>query len=83
MSDLPRGRIRTTLDDFIVEEIPAYAPSGAGEHVFVRFTKRNVTTLDAAKALARALGCDPREAGFAGMKDKRAVTTQTVSLHAP
>ncbi|HEY4016654.1 MAG TPA: tRNA pseudouridine(13) synthase TruD [Polyangiaceae bacterium] len=83
MSDLPRGTIRTTIDDFVVEELPAYTPSGSGEHVFVRFTKRNVTTLDAAKALSRALGCDPREAGFAGMKDKRAVTTQTVSLHAP
>ena len=83
MPELPRGTIRTTVDDFVVEELPAYAPSGSGEHVFVRFTKRNVTTLDAMKALARALDCDPREAGFAGMKDKRAVTTQTVSLHAP
>jgi tRNA pseudouridine13 synthase len=34
-------------------------------------------------AIARAIGCDPRSAGFAGMKDRRAVTTQTASFEAP
>jgi len=81
--DRPAARIKESPEDFVVEELPAYAPSGQGEHVYVRFTKRDRTTLDALRELARALGCDPREAGFAGMKDKRAVTTQTVSLHAP
>jgi tRNA pseudouridine13 synthase len=80
---LPPARIKEVPEDFVVEELPAYAPSGAGSHVFVRVTKTNVTTPDAVRALARALGCDPRAAGFAGMKDKRAVTTQTVSLEAP
>jgi tRNA pseudouridine13 synthase len=79
----PRGRLKARPEDFVVEEIPAYAPSGEGEHVFVRFTKTDRTTLDAVRAIARALSCDPREAGFAGMKDRRAVTTQTISLHAP
>ncbi|MGD0675425.1 MAG: tRNA pseudouridine(13) synthase TruD [Polyangiaceae bacterium] len=78
-----RGRIKDRPEDFVVEELPAYAPSGAGEHVFVRFTKTNRTTLDSIRAVARALACDPREAGFAGMKDKRAVATQTLSIHAP
>jgi tRNA pseudouridine13 synthase len=83
MSSLPPGRIKESPEDFVVEEIPAYDPAGTGEHVFVRFTKRDRTTLDAVRAIARALGCDPRAAGFAGMKDKRALTTQTLSLHAP
>ncbi len=83
MPSPPHGRIKQEPEDFVVEEIPAYAPSGEGEHVFVRLTKRNVTTFDAVRALARAVGCDPRDTGFAGMKDKRAVTTQTVSLRAP
>ena len=77
------GRIKVQPQDFVVEELPAYAPSGTGEHVFVRFTKTDHTTLDAMRMIARGLGCDPREAGFAGMKDRRAVTTQTVSLHTP
>jgi len=80
---LPPGRIRERPEDFVVDEIPAYAPSGEGEHVFVRFTKTGVTTFDAVRAIARALSCDAREAGHAGLKDKRAVTTQTISLHAP
>jgi tRNA pseudouridine13 synthase len=83
----PRVRVEGTIkqrpEDFVVEEIPAYAPSGEGTHVFVRFTKTDLTTVDAGRAIARALGCDPRAAGFAGMKDKRAVTTQTISLEAP
>ena len=83
MPSPPPGRIKESPEDFVVEEIPAYAPSGTGEHVFVRFTKRERTTLDAVRAIARALGCDPRAAGFAGMKDKRAVTTQTMSLQTP
>ncbi|MDP9003156.1 MAG: tRNA pseudouridine(13) synthase TruD, partial [Myxococcota bacterium] len=83
MTDLPRGRIKQRPEDFVVDEIPAYPPTGAGEHVFVRFTKRDMTTMDAAKAIATALGCDPRATGAAGMKDKRAVATQTISLQAP
>jgi len=79
----PYGRIKDVPDDFVVEELPAYAPSGTGEHVFVRLTKTNVTTLAAVRAIARELGCDPRHAGFAGMKDRRARTTQTISLQTP
>jgi tRNA pseudouridine13 synthase len=83
MTLLPPGRIRTRLEDFVVEELPAYRPSGEGGHLFVRFTKRAMTTADAVAAIARALACNPRAAGYAGMKDKWAVTTQTVSLEAP
>jgi tRNA pseudouridine13 synthase len=77
------GILKARPEDFLVDEIPAYEPSGEGEHVFVLFTKRDVTTVDALRAIARALGCDPREAGVAGIKDKRAVATQTLSLHVP
>jgi tRNA pseudouridine13 synthase len=75
--------IRRTPEDFVVEEIPLYAPSGQGEHLYVTFTKRGLTTLDAVAAIARALDVDPRAAGFAGMKDKHAVTTQTASFAFP
>lgn len=83
VTDLPWARFKERPDDFVVEEIPAYEPVGAGTHVYVRFTKTDRTTLDVVRAAARALGCDPRAAGFAGMKDRRAVTTQTISLEAP
>jgi tRNA pseudouridine13 synthase len=81
--DRPPGRIKAKFEDFVVEELPAYEPSGAGEHVFVRITKTDLNTMEALRRLTRALGCDAREAGFAGMKDRHGVTTQTLSLHAP
>lgn len=82
-SSRPSGTIKARPEDFIVEELAAYSASGEGEHVFVRFTKIDVTTADALRAIARALACDPREAGAAGMKDKRAITTQTISVRVP
>jgi tRNA pseudouridine13 synthase len=75
--------IRRTPEAFVVEEIPAYTPSGRGEHVYITFTKRGLTTPDAVRLLARALDVDPRGTGFAGMKDRHAVTTQTASFAFP
>jgi tRNA pseudouridine13 synthase len=49
----------------------------------VRFTKRGITSDGAVRALASELGVSARDAGIAGMKDKQAVTTQTVSFLAP
>lgn len=75
--------IKSVPEDFVVDEIPAYAPSGEGEHVYVRFTKRGLTTEVAVRAIASAIGASSRDAGIAGMKDKDAVTTQTVSFLTP
>lgn len=75
--------IRRAPEDFVVEEIPAYEPSGRGEHLLVTFRKRGLTTPDALRALARALDVDARGAGAAGMKDRHAVTTQTASFPFP
>jgi len=77
------GVMRTTDDDFAVDEELPYAPSGAGDHVFARIEKRGTTTLDAARALARALGVRERDVGIAGMKDRHAVTRQWLSLPPP
>jgi tRNA pseudouridine13 synthase len=79
----PRGRIKTTPEDFVVEEIPAYDPSGEGDHLYVRFTKRGLTTDEAVARIARGAGVPIRDVGIAGMKDKVAVTTQTISLPLP
>jgi tRNA pseudouridine13 synthase len=65
---------------FVVEELPAYAPSGAGEHAYLWIEKRGLTTLDAVRKLADLLGADARDAGYAGMKDRHATTRQWISL---
>ncbi len=80
---LPAAKFKASPDDFIVEEIPAYEASGVGEHLYVTFTKRDLTTPDAVRAIARALEVDASSSGYAGMKDKVGVTTQTASFPYP
>jgi tRNA pseudouridine13 synthase len=67
-------------EDFQVVEIPLYAPSGEGTHTFVDLEKRLLTTEEAARALARAAGVRPRDVGYAGRKDRHAVTRQWFSV---
>lgn len=81
-ADLPGigGAIKVQPADFLVEEIPAYAPAGHGPHVFVWIEKRGRTTHDVLAEMARALRRDVRDLGFAGMKDARAVARQMISI---
>ena len=80
---LPSGQIKVAPEDFRVEEIPAYEPSGEGTHLFLHFEKRGLTTDAAVRAITKALGIEMRDVGIAGMKDKVAVTSQWVSVPAP
>lgn len=66
--------------DFVVDEEPAYAPDGVGDHLYVRFEKTGLDTDEAIRRIARALSVDAREAGVAGKKDRHAVTTQWASF---
>jgi tRNA pseudouridine13 synthase len=83
-NDLPGtgGAIGPEPEDFRVDEIPLYAFSGEGEHLYIRIQKRRMTTREAVQAVARAARVPPGEVGSAGMKDKHAVTTQWLSLPA-
>lgn len=80
--DLPAlgGRIGDRPEHFVVEEIPAYEPSGEGDHTYVWVEKRLQNTRDVAGHIARAAGVPIREIGYAGLKDRRAVTRQWFSL---
>ncbi|HEY1418296.1 MAG TPA: tRNA pseudouridine(13) synthase TruD, partial [Myxococcaceae bacterium] len=64
------GRLRVSPTDFEVEEIPAYPPSGHGEHLFLWVEKVGLDTPEAASRLAAALGLDPGEVSWAGLKDR-------------
>lgn len=74
------GSIGPSPEDFVVDEVPLYAPSGAGDHWYVRVKKRARTTRDLIRAVGKASGIRESEIGSAGMKDKHAVTTQWLSL---
>jgi tRNA pseudouridine13 synthase len=69
-----------TIDTFLVEEIAAYAPSGAGEHTYLWIEKKGLTTFEAVRRLAGMCDVDPRDVGYAGMKDRHATTRQWISV---
>src|SRR5262245_32945788 len=73
-------RLRAGASFFVVDEIPAYPPCGAGEHLYVRVEKREQNTDDVAAALARATGRALRDVGYAGRKDRVAVARQWFSV---
>ncbi len=75
------GHLRSSADDFVVEELALYEPADEGQHLFVRLTKRELTTKDVERSLQRLFNLPRGAVGFAGMKDKYAVTTQTFSLN--
>ncbi|AKU90000.1 tRNA pseudouridine(13) synthase TruD [Vulgatibacter incomptus] len=80
--DLPGvpALFKAVPEDFRVDELPAYLPSGEGEHVFVRVEKRGRDTREVVAELSRALRFPERDVGVAGLKDRHAVTTQWLSL---
>lgn len=70
------GQVRTTADDFLVDEILGFEPAGEGPHLLLRVRKRGANTEWVARELARRACCRPFDVGFAGLKDRHAVTTQ-------
>ena len=74
------GRIRSTPDDFCVEERPLYLPCGEGEHLYIKITKRGLSTPDLVLRLSSQLHVKAQSIGVAGLKDAQAVTTQMLSL---
>lgn len=67
-------------EDFRVEEIPLFPASGKGEHTYLHVEKIRRSTEEVARELARAAGVRPRDVGYAGRKDRFAVTTQWFSV---
>lgn len=74
------ARLRCTPEDFLVEEILGYDADGAGEHALLWVEKRGANTDWVARELAKFAGVPPVAVGYAGMKDRHAVTRQTFSV---
>ena len=74
------GVIKQQPEDFEVEEIPAYEPCGKGEFLYLWLEKRDMGAEYFTRELARRLGIATGEVGSAGLKDRRAVTRQWVSV---
>lgn len=75
--------IRTMPEDFRVEEIDAFEASGEGEHLLLTVVKRGMNTAFAAARIAEWAGVAEAAIGYAGLKDRHAVTRQRFSVHLP
>ena len=84
-ADLPGtgGVIRQRPEEFLVEEQPLYPLADEGEHLWLFIQKTGLTTPEAIRRVARAFQLSRRDVGYAGLKDKHAVTRQHLSLYLP
>jgi tRNA pseudouridine13 synthase len=73
---LAAGALRASPEDFRVDEILGFDAAGDGPHALLHVRKRGANTEWVARELARAAGCKPFDVGFAGLKDRNALTTQ-------
>jgi tRNA pseudouridine13 synthase len=74
------GAIKQRPEDFFVQELPLYEPSGEGEHVYCEIQKIQLSTFDVIDRMARSLNVPARDIGYAGMKDAQAISRQLFSI---
>jgi len=74
------GRIKSRPTDFVVEEVPSIEPSGRGDYLWVYIEKRGLSMEQMLRHLNRHLDMGQSEIGYAGLKDKQALTRQWLSL---
>jgi len=77
------GALKQHPEDFLVEEVPMYLPVGSGEHIYLFVEKRRLSTFELVNIIARHFGVRRSAVGYAGMKDKNAITRQIISIHTP
>lgn len=74
---------KSTPEDFQVDELVSSQFTGEGEHILLHIEKRGLTTEEVVKSLARLINKHPKLISYAGLKDRQALSTQWLSVHAP
>jgi tRNA pseudouridine13 synthase len=74
------GRIRQCPEDFQVDEVLSFQPSGQGPHVYLQIQKQLLTTEELVKQVAKFAGIKVAQVGYAGLKDRNALTSQWLSV---
>ena len=80
---LGSARFKSVLEDFVVEEILGFEPTGEGEHCLVWVEKVDRNTNDVAAEFAKKLGIRKRLVNHCGLKDRSGITRQWFNLHLP
>ncbi|MFB6245350.1 MAG: tRNA pseudouridine(13) synthase TruD [Candidatus Nanohaloarchaea archaeon] len=75
-----KGSLKEQVDDFFVKELASHDAGEDGEHLIIKLRKQNMTTMEAVDKLSNMLHISQDRIGYAGNKDKRAVTEQHVSI---
>lgn len=73
-------KLAASPEDFVVEELPLFEPSGEGGHTYLQIEKWRLDTDRVARGLAREAGVAAKEIGYAGRKDRFAITRQWFSV---
>ena len=74
------GCFKAQPADFIVRETLSFEPEGEGTHVYLYIQKTETNTEWLARQLARFVGIEAKEIGYAGLKDRNAITSQWFSV---
>ncbi len=74
------GQFKSKPEDFIVEEIPLYLPTGIGEHLYLFIEKTGITTDQFIQRVMKKLQISIKRIGYAGKKDKIGITRQWISI---
>ncbi|MCG3730212.1 tRNA pseudouridine(13) synthase TruD [Vibrio cincinnatiensis] len=80
---IAKAKIKASPEHFKVVEDLGYEFSGQGEHVMVCIRKTGENTSFVANELAKACGVKSKDVGWAGLKDRHAVTEQWLSVYLP
>lgn len=74
------GTIRVQPEDFKVEELLGFEPSGEGDHLWANIIKRCLNTVEVVSMISKAVGVRQKDVGFSGQKDRKAITSQWFSV---
>jgi tRNA pseudouridine13 synthase len=77
------GTLKRLNEDFIVTELPLQRPCGEGEHLWLEIEKNGANTTFVAQQLAEAARVPDVNVGYAGLKDRYAITRQWFSVYLP
>ncbi|MFK8028455.1 MAG: tRNA pseudouridine(13) synthase TruD [Gammaproteobacteria bacterium] len=78
-----QGLLKQHNEDFRVTELPLTMPSGEGEHIWLKVKKNGANTAYVAQCLADYAGVKTIDVGYAGLKDRYAITEQWFSIYFP
>lgn len=76
-----QAKFKTQNSDFIVREVLSFEPEGEGTHAYLYIQKINTNTEWLARKLAEFVGVEVKEIGYAGLKDRHAITEQWFSIN--